>query len=230
MKLSIIIPCFNEEKTILSIIEAVNKSPVKNKEIIVVNDCSTDQTKFLLENSTLKIDKIFHHVVNKGKGASIRTGIKYAKGEIVVIQDADLEYDPNEYPKLIKPILDGNADVVYGSRFRSGEAARVLYYWHSLGNKFLTWLSNMLTNLNLTDMETCYKIFRKEVLNQFNIEENRFGVEPEITAKIAKIRPRLKIYEVGISYYGRTYEDGKKIGWKDGVKAIYAIFKYNLKR
>jgi len=230
MLLSVIIPCFNEEKTILSIVEAVNNGPIKNKEVIIVNDCSTDQTGQLLENSSLKIDKIIHHDVNQGKGAAIRTGIQHATGNIVVIQDADLEYDPNEYPKLIKPIVDGKADVVYGSRFRSGEAARVLYYWHSLGNMFLTWLSNMFTNLNLTDMETCYKVFRREVLEKFTIEENRFGMEPEITAKIAKIRPRLRIYEVGISYNGRTYEEGKKIGWKDGVRAIYAIIKYNIFR
>ena len=227
MLLSVIIPCFNEEKTILSIVEAVNNCPIKKKEVIIVNDCSTDQTGQLLENSSLKIDKIIHHDVNQGKGAAIRTGIQHATGNIVVIQDADLEYDPNEYPKLIKPIVDGKADVVYGSRFRSGEAARVLYYWHSLGNMFLTWLSNMFTNLNLTDMETCYKVFRREVLEKFTIEENRFGMEPEITAKISKMRPRLRIYEVGISYYGRTYEEGKKIGWKDGVRAIYAIIKYN---
>jgi glycosyltransferase involved in cell wall biosynthesis len=227
MLLSVIIPCFNEEKTILCIVEAVNNGPIKNKEIIIVNDCSTDQTGQLLENTSLNIDKIIHHDVNQGKGAAIRTGIQHATGNIVVIQDADLEYDPNEYPKLIRPIVDGKADVVYGSRFRSGEAARVLYYWHSLGNKFLTWLSNMCTNLNLTDMETCYKVFRREVLEKFTIEENRFGMEPEITAKISKMRPRLRIYEVGISYYGRTYEEGKKIGWKDGVRAIYAIIKYN---
>jgi glycosyltransferase involved in cell wall biosynthesis len=230
MKLSIVIPCYNEQETIAQILNAVHESPVSDKEIIVVDDCSNDGTRGLLQNELRgQFHKLIFHDVNQGKGAAIRSGLQEATGEIVLIQDADLEYDPREYPKLIQPIIEGRADVVYGSRFRSGDAARVLYYWHRLGNLFLTMLSNMFTNLNLTDMETCYKVFRKEVIAQFTIEENRFGMEPEITAKIAKIRPHLRIYEVGISYYGRTYEEGKKIGWRDGFRAIYAIFKYNLR-
>ena len=231
MKISVIIPCFNEEKTIINVVERVLKSLVDmNKQIIIVDDCSTDNTfKKLEEISTLyKSIIIESHSSNQGKGAAIRTGLILVTGDIVIIQDADLEYNPSEFPKLLQPILNGDADVVYGSRFKSGDAARVIYFWHRLGNLILTFFSNMFTNLNLTDMETCYKVFRKEVLNQIAIEENRFGIEPEITAKIAKIRPRLRIYEVGISYYGRTYEEGKKITYKDGFRAIYAIIKYNL--
>mgnify|MGYP003981645197 FL=1 len=231
MKISVIIPCFNEEKTITNLVGRVLKSLIDmNKQIVIVDDCSTDNTfKILQELSALdKSINIVSHSSNQGKGAAIRTALLSVTGDIVIIQDADLEYNPSEFPKLLKPILDGNADVVYGSRFKSGDAARVIYFWHRLGNLFLTFFSNMFTNLNLTDMETCYKVFRKEVLNQIRIEENRFGIEPEITAKISKIRPRLRIYEVGISYYGRTYDEGKKITYKDGFRAIYAIIKYNL--
>jgi glycosyltransferase involved in cell wall biosynthesis len=231
MKISVIIPCFNEEKTITNLLGRVLKSLIDmNKQIVIVDDCSTDNTfKILQELSALdKSINVISHSSNQGKGAAIRTALLSVTGDIVIIQDADLEYNPSEFPKLLKPILDGNADVVYGSRFKSGDAARVIYFWHRLGNLFLTFFSNMFTNLNLTDMETCYKVFRKEVLNQIRIEENRFGIEPEITAKISKIRPRLRIYEVGISYYGRTYDEGKKITYKDGFRAIYAIIKYNL--
>jgi glycosyltransferase involved in cell wall biosynthesis len=231
MKVSVIIPCFNEEKTISNLVGKVLKALIDmKKQIVIVDDCSTDNTfKILQELSALDKSIIIEsHSYNQGKGAAIRTALLSVTGDIVIIQDADLEYNPSEFPKLLKPILDGDADVVYGSRFKSGDAARVIYFWHRLGNLILTFLSNMFTNLNLTDMETCYKVFRKEVLNQITIEENRFGIEPEITAKIAKIRPRLRIYEVGISYYGRTYEEGKKITYKDGFRAIYAIIKYNL--
>jgi glycosyltransferase involved in cell wall biosynthesis len=231
MKISVIIPCFNEEKTISNLVERVLHSLIDmKKQIVIVDDCSTDNTcKILQELSALDKSIIIEsHSSNQGKGAAIRTALLSVTGDIVIIQDADLEYNPSEFPKLLKPILDGDAEVVYGSRFKSGDAARVIYFWHRLGNMILTFLSNMFSNLNLTDMETCYKVFRKEVLNQITIEENRFGIEPEITAKIAKIRPRLRIYEVGISYYGRTYEEGKKITYKDGFRAIYAIIKYNL--
>ncbi|MCF8056810.1 MAG: glycosyltransferase family 2 protein [Desulfocapsa sp.] len=230
MKLSIVIPCFNEEHTIDTILEAVHNAPFTDKEIIVVNDGSTDATREKLEvlDSFHKIDRLIHHSSNQGKGAALRTGIQAATGDIVIIQDADLEYDPNEYEKLVNPIVNGVADVVYGSRFISSAPHRVLYFWHKVGNSFLTLLSNMFTNLNLTDMETCYKVFRREIIQSIQIEENRFGFEPEITAKVAKLDCR--IYEVGISYYGRTYKDGKKIGWRDGVRAIYCIFKYGLFR
>jgi glycosyltransferase involved in cell wall biosynthesis len=229
MKLSVIIPCFNEKDSIDKIVEAVKGSPWKDLEIIIVDDCSTDGTREKLKNDIEQnVDKVIYHDVNQGKGAALRSGIKEATGDIVIIQDADLEYDPNEYPRVIEPILQGKADVVFGSRFIGSGAHRVLYFWHRLGNGFLTLLSNMLTNLNLTDMETCYKAFRKEIIQSIQIEENRFGFEPEITAKVAK--KGCRIYEVSISYYGRTYEEGKKINWKDGFAAIWCILKYNLLR
>lgn len=227
MKLSIVIPCYNELKTIESIVAAVKAAPVAEKEIIVVDDYSTDGTRDLLKSKVAsQVDKVVYHEVNQGKGAALRTGFQHATGDVVVVQDADLEYDPQEYPVLMEPILRGSADVVYGSRFMGGQAHRVVYFWHMLGNKFLTLMSNMFTNINLTDMETCYKMFRREVIQSIKIEEDRFGFEPEITAKVA--RGNYRIYEVGISYYGRTYAEGKKIGWKDGFRAIYAILKYNL--
>ena len=231
MKISVIIPCYNEEKFIENLLRKVSKSLKKfDHEIIIVNDFSSDKSKLIIESLEIENSKLFNHVENLGKGAALRTGIQNSIGEIIIIQDADLEYDPNEYGKLIQPIIDDLADVVYGSRFRSGDRSRVLFFWHSVGNQFLTFLSNMFTNLNLTDMETCYKVFRGDILRSIPIEENRFGFEPEITAKISKIRPRLRIYEVGISYYGRTYEEGKKITWKDGFRALYSIIKYNLFR
>jgi glycosyltransferase involved in cell wall biosynthesis len=229
MKLSVVIPCYNEAKTIRAIVDRVRAAPVADKEIIIVDDCSRDGTRDLLRTQIAPlVDKILYHEVNQGKGAALRTGIAAATGDAVIIQDADLEYDPQEYPRLLKPILDGKADVVFGSRFAGGDAHRVVYFWHMMGNKFLTLLSNMATNLNLTDMETCYKVFRREVIQKIQIEENRFGFEPEITAKVAKAN--VVIYEVGISYYGRTYAEGKKIGWRDGFRALWAIFKYNLLR
>ncbi|NEO84141.1 MAG: glycosyltransferase family 2 protein [Spirulina sp. SIO3F2] len=227
MKLSIVIPCFNEVNTIESIIEAVQRSPITDKEIIIVDDYSTDGTRTLLEKQLAEhVDSVIYHSYNQGKGAALRTGFQAATGDIVIVQDADLEYDPQEYPIMIQPILDNQADVVFGSRFMGGRPHRVLYFWHMVGNVFLTMLSNMFTNINLTDMETCYKAFRREILQQIRIRENRFGFEPEITAKVAKLDCR--IYEVGISYYGRTYKEGKKIDWRDGFRAIYCILKYNL--
>ena len=229
MKLSVIIPCYNEFLTIDTIVDAVLNSPYENKEIIIVDDRSTDGTREKLKADVeKKVSKVIYHEKNQGKGAALRTGIAAATGDIVIIQDADLEYDPNEYPAVIQPILENKADVVFGSRFLGGKPHRVLYFWHSVGNGMLTLLSNMFTNLNLTDMETCYKAFRRDIIQSITIEEDRFGFEPEITAKVA--RKRCRIYEVGISYYGRTYEEGKKIGWKDGVRAIYCIVKYGLFR
>ena len=232
--LSIVIPAFNEENTILDIINKVESVKLNSdikKELIIVNDCSTDLTEdrinqYIKENPEVMI--AYHrHEKNKGKGAALTTGFSMATGDFVIVQDADLEYDPNEYNDLLKPILDGFADVVYGSRFKGSKPHRALFFWHTIGNQFLTFLSNVFSNLNLTDMETCYKMFKREIIQSLTIKENRFGIEPEITAKIAKIK-EIRIYEVGISYYGRTYEEGKKIGWKDGFRAIYCIFKYNL--
>lgn len=233
-KLSIIIPCYNEEKTIISLLKKVQLVVLPNnieKEIIIVNDFSTDGTKNVignyLQNNSHNNIIVLHHSKNKGKGAALHTGIAKATGDYTIIQDADLEYNPDEYSILLQPVLDGFADVVYGSRFMGGNAHRILFFWHTIGNKFLTFLSNMVTNLNLTDMETCYKLFNTNILKSILLKEKRFGFEPEITAKIARV-PKIRIYEVGISYYGRTYEEGKKINWKDGMKAIYCIIKYGL--
>lgn len=236
-KLSIIIPAYNEEKTIHFILNKINEVKLTNdiqKELIIVNDCSLDKTEesiqhFIQQHPELPIS-YFKHEINQGKGAAIHTGISKATGDYIIIQDADLEYDPEEYNLLIIPVLKGNADVVYGSRFMGGSPHRILFFWHSIGNKFLTMLSNMSTNLNLTDMETCYKLFRTDIIQKITLREKRFGFEPEVTAKISRI-PNIKVYEVGISYYGRTYAEGKKINWKDGFRAIYCILKYGtLKR
>jgi glycosyltransferase involved in cell wall biosynthesis len=233
-KLSIIVPAFNEEATISSILDRLKEVELignLKKEIIVVNDYSLDKTEekvfsYRDANPDLEL-KYFKHSVNMGKGAALHTGIKEATGDYVIIQDADLEYDPDEFNILLKPMLRGVADVVYGSRFMGGNAHRILFFWHSIGNKFLTFLSNMFTNLNLTDMETCYKLFRRDIIQSLSLKERRFGFEPEVTAKVARI-PKIRIYEVGISYYGRTFEEGKKINWKDGFRAIYCVIKYNL--
>lgn len=227
MKLSVIVPVYNEKKTIRETYKRIRAVDL-DKEIILVDDFSTDGTRDIIKEFEDDNTKIYFHEKNTGKGAALRTGFQKATGDILVIQDADLEYDPSEYPKLIRPIIEGKADVVYGSRFAGGEYHRILFFWHMVGNKFLTLLSNIFTNLNLTDMETCYKVFKREVYEKIKIEENRFGVEPEITAKVAKLGAR--IYEVGISYAGRSYGEGKKIGWKDGFSAIRCIIKYNLFR
>jgi glycosyltransferase involved in cell wall biosynthesis len=229
MKLSIIIPCYNEKRHLSELISLVKRSPVEEKEIILVDDCSDDGTAELIRGQIeTEVDKVVYHQINMGKGAAIRSGLKCVTGDMVIIQDADLEYDPMEYPKLMAPILEGKADVVYGSRFMGEGPHRVHLFWHYVGNRILTILSNMFTNLNLTDMETCYKLFRTEVIKGIRIEQDRFGIEPEITAKVAK--EKCRIYEVGISYYGRSYEEGKKIGWKDGLSAIYVILRYSIFR
>lgn len=222
--LSVIIPCYNEQGTIASLIAMVQASPWV-QEIIVVDDGSQDKSREILEAISDPQVRVIMHTVNQGKGAALRTGFSHATSEFVIVQDADLEYEPSEYPLVLEPLLDNRADVVFGSRFLSGRPHRVLYFWHSLGNRFLTLMSNMFTDLNLTDMETCYKCFRREVIQAIDIEEDRFGFEPEITAKLAKLH--LRIYEVGISYSGRTYDEGKKIGWRDGVRAIYCIVRYS---
>jgi glycosyltransferase involved in cell wall biosynthesis len=225
--LSVVIPCYNEVQTIEAIIAAVRESPVADKEIIIVDDFSTDGTRDKLRSLPEARDlRVFYHDTNRGKGAALHTGFAQARGEVVVVQDADLEYDPQEYPKLVGPIQAGKADVVFGSRFAGGESHRVLYFWHYLANKMLTLCSNMFTNLNLTDMETCYKAFRRSVIQAIDLKEERFGFEPEVTAKVARMGCR--IYEVGISYSGRTYAEGKKIGWRDGMRAIWCILRYNL--
>jgi len=229
MKLSIVIPCYNEKDHLPELISRVKSSPVPDKEIILVDDCSTDGTRELIRTRIeTTVDRVIYQPMNMGKGAAIRSGLDCVTGDIVIIQDADLEYDPMEYLKLMTPIVDGKADVVYGSRFMGGDPHRVHLFWHYVGNRILTLLSNMFTNLNLTDMETCYKLFRTDVIKGMTIQQDRFGIEPEITAKVA--RTKCRVYEVGISYYGRSYGEGKKIGWKDGVKAVYVILRYGIFR
>jgi glycosyltransferase involved in cell wall biosynthesis len=229
VKISIVIPCYNEKDTIERIVEAVRSAAIESREIIVVDDCSQDGTKAVLEEKVSEmVDRIIYHPVNRGKGACLRSGFAAATGEIILVQDADLEYSPDDYPVLLEPLLSGKADAVFGSRFMGGRPHRVLLFWHMAGNRFLTLLSNMFTNLNLTDMETGYKAFKASLIKSIQIEEDRFGVEPEIIAKLA--RADCRIYEVGISYNGRTYREGKKVNWKDGIRAIYAIVKYNLER
>jgi glycosyltransferase involved in cell wall biosynthesis len=234
MKLSILVPAYNEEKTILTVLETLSEITLLNsiqKEIIVINDCSTDNTEEVVKsffNTSSGADfRYIKHDHNQGKGAALHTGIKEAIGDYIIVQDADLEYDPEEFNLLLKPILDGHADVVYGSRFIGGKPHRILFFWHTIGNKILTFMSNMFTNLNLTDMETCYKLFRADIIKGLVLKEKRFGFEPEVTSKISRIRG-IRIYEIGISYYGRTYEEGKKINWKDGFRAIYCILRYGL--